>query len=73
MPTEVIGRKAKKALKSRKDYSSAVENLKRFAQMNGGRLTLPTDIVKRESCGQWQSGVSYDKRKLLHSSRGGGS
>ena len=44
-----------KELASRKDYQSALENLKRFSEMLGEKLTQPSGIVKRSSRGQWRS------------------
>ena len=42
-------------LTARKNYESALENLKRFSEMLGGKLTQPSGIIRHSRCGQWQS------------------
>lgn len=66
------GDKMQKELASRKDYESALETLKRFAEMVGGRLTQPSGIIKQSSRGQWQSHPMVQLHEPAYSSRGRG-
>ncbi len=59
-------------LASRQDYESALETLKRFAEMVGGRLTQPSGIIRRSSRGQWQSHPMVQLHELPYSSLGRG-
>ncbi len=64
--------KAPKELASRKDYQSALENLKRFSETLGEKLTQPSGIVKRSSRGQWRSHPALQLRESPYSSCGRG-
>jgi len=61
-----------KELASRQDYESAIETLKRFAEMVGGKLTQPSGIIRRPSHGQWQSHSASQLHEPPYSSRGRG-
>ena len=64
--------KIQKELTSRQDYESALENLRRFAEMVGGKLVQPSGIVRRSSRGQWQSHPALQLDKSPYSSCGRG-
>jgi len=59
-------------LASRQDYESALETLKRFAEMVGGKLTQPSGIIRRSSRGQWQTYPVPQIREAPYSSLGRG-
>lgn len=61
-----------KELTSRQGYESALETLKRFAEMVGGRLTQPSGIIRRSTHGQWQSRPLVQLHEPSYSSRGRG-
>lgn len=63
------GDKMQKELASRQDYESALETLKRFAEMVGGNLTQPSGIIRRFGRGQWQTYQVPQIRETPYSSR----
>lgn len=65
-------KKIQKELTSRSDYESALETLKRFAEMVGGKLVQPSGIIRRSSRGQWQSHPALQLREPPYSSGGHG-
>ena len=64
--------KVQKELTSRPDYGSALETLKRFSEMAGGKLVQPSGIVRRSGRGQWRSRPALRLRESLYSSCGQG-
>ena len=65
-------KKMQTELTSRQDYESALETLKRFAEMVGGKLVQPSGIVRRSSRGQWRSHPALQFRESPYSSCGRG-
>ena len=61
-----------KELASRQDYESALETLRRFAEMVGGKLTQPSGIIRRPSHSQWQTYPVSQICEAPYSSRGHG-
>ncbi len=66
------GKKMQEELASKQDYESALETLKRFAEMMGGKLTQPSGIIRGSSRGQWQSHPVLQLRESPYSSVGRG-
>lgn len=64
--------KMQKELASRQDYESAIETLKRFAEMVGGKLIQPSGIIRRSGHGQWQSHSVSQLHEPPYSSLGRG-
>ena len=64
--------KVQKELTSRQDYESALETLKRFSEMVGGKLVQPSGIIRRSSRGQWRSQPALRVREFPYSSCGRG-
>ena len=64
--------KMQKELASKQDYESALETLRRFAEMVGGKLTQPSGIIRHSSHGQWQSHPVIQLREPPYSSCGRG-
>ena len=64
--------KIQKELASREDYESALETLKRFAEMVGGKLTQPSGIIRPSSRRQWQTHSVSQLHEPPYSSRGRG-
>lgn len=66
------GNTMQKELATRQDYESALEVLKRFAEMVGGKVTQPSGIIRRSSHGQWQSHSVPQLREPPYSTCGRG-
>ena len=66
------GNTMQKELATRQDYESALEALKRFAEMVGGKLTQPSGIIRQSGHGQWQSHATVGLYEPTYFSRGRG-